>query len=387
MSKLMHTLRLQPYWIALVILILLTLWVASGMLFAEQTDNAQARKEAKHRDAGLVSVRAERVHAKPITREINLYGRTEPNRGVTLRSEVSGLVVKVYVTEGQRVKEGEPLIDIETSDLVNRLKSAKSTLAQRKIELEGAESLGQKGYQSKVNLAQAQANLETAVSEVSTLELALSKSTLRAPFDGIVNERHVELGDLLKDGDEVAMLVDLDPLIITADVTESDVQALTLGQKASGRMISNDTVTGTIRYISSVSDMGTNTFNVEVAIDNPDTKYLAGMSTELSVPLRTTLAVRITPSVMALDEEGNLGVKTVVDEHVKFIPIDIVKSDSQGVWLGGMGEITDVITLGHGFVRDGDKVKVTYVEGDMGQQQAAGGSSNNAQSSADLQAQ
>ncbi|WP_339767129.1 efflux RND transporter periplasmic adaptor subunit [uncultured Paraglaciecola sp.] len=362
MSKLMHTLRLKPYWIALVILVILTIWVASGMLFAEPDSDAQTRKDAKHRDVGLVSVRVERVNAQPITREINLYGRTEPNRSVTLRSEVSGLVEKIYVTEGQSVKQGEPLIDIETSDLVNRLTSAKSTLAQRKIELEGAKSLGQKGYQSKSNLAQAQANLELAVSEVSTIELALSKSTLSAPFDGIVNERNVELGDLLKDGDKVATLVDLNPLIIAADVTETDVQALTLGQQASGRMVSGQTLNGKIRYVSSVSDMGTNTFRVEVAINNPNNQHLAGMSTELSVPLKTTMAVRITPSVMALDEAGNIGVKTVVDEHVKFIPIDIVKSDSQGVWLGGMGDITDVITLGHGFVRDGDKVNVVYVD-------------------------
>jgi multidrug efflux system membrane fusion protein len=80
------------------------------------------------------------------------------------------------------------------------------------------------------------------------------------------------------------------------------------------------------------------------------------------------MAVRITPSVMALDEDGNLGVKTVVNEHVKFIPIDIVKSDSQGVWLGGMGDITDVITLGHGFVRDGDKVNAIYNDSEMSQQ-------------------
>jgi multidrug efflux system membrane fusion protein len=65
---------------------------------------------------------------------------------------------------------------------------------------------------------------------------------------------------------------------------------------------------------------------------------------------------------MALDEQGNLGVKTVVDQHVKFVPIDIVKSDSQGVWLSGMGQQADIITLGHGFVRDGDKVEVVRAD-------------------------
>jgi multidrug efflux system membrane fusion protein len=65
---------------------------------------------------------------------------------------------------------------------------------------------------------------------------------------------------------------------------------------------------------------------------------------------------------MALDEQGNLGVKIGVDEHVKFVPIDLGKSDRQGVWLSGMGQQADIITLGHGFVRDGDKVEVVRVD-------------------------
>jgi multidrug efflux system membrane fusion protein len=89
---------------------------------------------------------------------------------------------------------------------------------------------------------------------------------------------------------------------------------------------------------------------------------MAGMSTELALPLETTWAMRISPAVMALDEQGNLGVKTVVDEHVKFVPIDIVKSDSQGVWLSGMGQQAEIITIGHGFVKDGDKVEVVRVD-------------------------
>jgi multidrug efflux system membrane fusion protein len=99
-----------------------------------------------------------------------------------------------------------------------------------------------------------------------------------------------------------------------------------------------------------------------VEVPNPDFTQMAGMSTELALPLETTWAMRISPAVMALDEQGNLGVKTVVDEHVKFVPIDIVKSDSQGVWLSGMGQQADIITLGHGFVRDGDKVEVVRTD-------------------------
>lgn len=358
MSKLKHKLREQPFWIAIVIFVLLSVWVASGMLFAEDQDESQARKAAKHKISPLVKVKVERTTAQQVTREIGLYGRTEPDRVATLRAEVEGLVEQVFAQEGDFVKKGQKLIAIETSDLNNRLKSAKASLKQMELELQGAKSLGQQGYQSKVNMAQAVANLELAASQVSTLDRGLRKSVITAPFDGVINQRYIEVGDLLKVGDEVAMLVDLNPLVISADVTETNVRKLSVGQQARGRMVSGQQLVGHIRYISSVSDMGTNTFKIEVAVPNADNQYMAGMSTELSLPLQSTLAVRVSPSVMALDEEGNLGVKTVVNDHVKFIPIDIVKSDSQGVWLAGMQAITDVIVLGHGFVRDGDKVEV-----------------------------
>jgi multidrug efflux system membrane fusion protein len=275
---------------------------------------------------------------------------------------VKGLVKQVHVQRGQKVTKGQPIVSLEKSDYVSRLKSAQASLKQREAELKGARSLQDKGFQSETALAQAVANLEMAKADVVSYELAVYKSDIIAPFDGVVNDRYVEVGDLLKDGDRVAMLVDLDPLVITANVTESHIQALVNNQAAVGRMVSGEVLQGKIRYISSISEPGTNTFKVEVEVPNPDFSQMAGMSTELALPLQKTWAMRITPAVMALDEQGNLGVKTVVDQHVKFVPIDIVKSDSQGVWLSGMGQQADIITLGHGFVRDGDKVEVVRAD-------------------------
>ena len=228
--------------------------------------------------------------------------------------------------------------------------------------MKGAQSLKKQGYQSQTALAQAVANVEMAKADVVSYELAVLKSQVIAPFAGIINQRFVEIGDFLKEGDNIAILVDLDPLVITANVTEINVQALKTQQQASGRMVSGDVLQGKIRYISSISELGTNTFKIEVEVPNPDLTQMAGMSTELALPLETTWAMRISPAVMALDELGNLGVKIVENEYVKFVPIDIIKSDSQGVWLSGMGQQADIITLGHGFVRDGDKVEVVRVD-------------------------
>ncbi len=357
MSGIILTLRRQPVWIALAIFVILCLWVASGSLLAEQP---LAKKPSLNKV--IPKVRVERLTAESVQRQITLYGRTEPDRVATMRAEVRGQVEEVLVTEGQSVKAGDILIKIDSNDLHQRLVSAKATLSQRKIELEGANSLGKKGYQSQAALAQAVANVEAAKAEVQNLQLAIDNLHVVAPFDGVVNERFVEVGDLLKDGDNIATIVDLDPLVVVADVTESYIQQLNVGQAANGRLVSGQQVEGQIRYISSVSTQGTNTFKIEVKVDNPQGKLLAGMSTELAIPFQQTWAMKITPAVMALDEQGNLGVKTVEDDIVKFVPIDIVKSDSEGVWLAGLGQQADVITLGHGFVRDGDKVEVVKTD-------------------------
>jgi multidrug efflux system membrane fusion protein len=354
-----NKLRQQPAWIALIIFIALCLWVASGMLKAQNENDSAKPKSAA---IPLVKVMVEHINAAEVTREINLYGRTEPDRIATLRSEVKGLVEDVHVQEGERVSKGQKIISLEKSDVVSRLQSAKATLKQREVELKGAESLKAQGFQSQTALAQATANLEMAKADVVSFELAVFKSHIIAPFDGIINQRFVEVGDFLKEGDNIAILVDLDPLVITANVTEVNVQALKTQQQATGRMVSGEVLQGKIRYISSISELGTNTFKIEVEVPNPNYTQMAGMSTELALPLETTWAMRISPAVMSLDEQGNLGVKTVVDEHVKFVPIDIVKSDSQGVWLSGMGQQADVIILGHGFVRDGDKVEVVRAD-------------------------
>jgi len=362
MSSVLTKLRQQPAWIALAIVIVLTLWIASGMLFAGDAAKTNPNKVEKHHVSPLVKVTVSLTHAEEVNREITLYGRTEPDRIATLRAEVKGLVQEIYVQEGQFVAAGEKILRLESTDAANRLLSAKAMLKQREMELDGAKSLGKQGYQSQVTLAQAQANLAMAQTEVNNLQLAISKALITAPFAGVVNERFVEVGDLLRDGDQIASLVDLDPLVITANVTQGNVQGLQVNQLAAGRLVGGEIVEGKVRFISSVSEPGTNTFKIEVAVPNPGQKQLAGMSTELALPLQKTWAIRVTPSVMALDEEGNLGVKTVVDKHVKFIPIDIVKSDSQGVWLSGMGQQADIITLGHGFVRDGDEVDAVYAD-------------------------
>lgn len=354
MSALITRFRQQPVWLALIITLALILWIASGMV-SGQTEGPE-KKQSK---SLLQKVEVTRFVADRVNKEVSIYGRTEPDRVVTLRAEYAARVVSVNVPEGATVQADEVLFQLDERDLQQQIRSAEATVRQRQLELQGADSLKKQGLQSEVNIAQAMAQLEAAKTQLLSLQIMLQNTQVRAPYAGVLNTHAVEVGDYVKVGDPLATLVDLDPLVISADVTENDVASLRSGQTAQARMVSGKQLSGKVRYIASMSNEGTNTFKVEVAVPNPEGQYLAGMSTQLVIPLQESLAVRVTPAVMSLDERGELGVKTVDEtDTVHFIPINMVKSDNEGVWLSGLGAQADIITLGQGFVRHGDKVEV-----------------------------
>lgn len=357
-----HILARKPYLVAIFISLLLVLWMVSGQLQADDTTQAVAPESQKESPKALppAQVQVTTFNAVPVAREITLYGRTEPDRQATLKAQVKGLITKVLVKRGARVSQNQPLVQLARNDLDARQAQAEARLAQRRIEYAGAQSLNLKGYQGKANLAASKANLSTAEAELEKIRLDIGRTMIRAPFPGVLNERYVEVGDYVGIGDRLALIVDLDPLVVKADVTEAQVHRLKNGQTAAALMLDKTRHQGDIRYISSLSHEGTNTFKIEVALANPDYALRAGFSTELSIFLDKVPAIKVSPALLTLDEKGNIGIKTVVDDKVVFTPIQMVKSQSDGVWLTGMGQQAKVISLGQGLVREGDPVTAVY---------------------------
>lgn len=357
MSTLRSTLSNKPWILALIMTLLLVLWMSSGNAESSEPEDASENKEQV-----LQKVEVTRFNADDVAKTLTLYGRSEPDRQAMLKAEVSGKITEVFEKRGSVVKKGEPLVRIAMNDLEAQLASAKATVKQRQMEYKGIKSLSDKGLQDESRLAQTEANLARAKADVARLELAVKNTLIVAPFDGMLNERFVEVGDYVQVGDNTAQVVDLNPLVIRAAVTEMDVTSLTKQQAATAKFVNGKTVSGNIRYIATVADDKTNTFEIEVAIENPDREWLAGASAELEVPLQTSLAIKVSPAVLALDEDGSVGVKTVQQDIVYFQPIDIVKTDDDGMWLAGLGQSADIITLGQGFVRAGDKVDAKFAD-------------------------
>jgi multidrug efflux system membrane fusion protein len=348
----------KPLFQASLIAAAFMLWMTTGTTGGqgEQTDNATSNTANAVVTKPIPQVRTQQFDAQLVARSISLYGRTAADRETNLGAEIAGRVEAVLAKRGSFVNKGDIIVRMEKNDLPQLLMRAKTLYKQREIEYEGAKKLAAQGFQGKARLAEAASALMDASTNVFTIKLQLEKTVIIAPISGILNERHVEVGDYLAKGDPIAIIADINPLIIKADVTELDVTNVQLQQVAKVRLVSGQEITGKVRYISRVANAATNTFRIEVAIDNTDLTLSAGGSAELSLPLRQEWAVKLSPSTLALDEEGVIGVKTVVDKHVVFTPVDILKADAQGSWLTGLGKNPEVITVGQGFVRAGDQV-------------------------------
>lgn len=342
----------KSYFTAMGILLLLVVWMISGVL--EALDEPKIHPPVEHY---IPTVQTQIFPLIRIDNTLKMFGRTEPDREVRIKSEISGQISAIVVAEGQKVKKGQLLLTVDKRDLPERLTKAKLKLKQRVAEQLAAKDLHQKSYTSNVDLAAADALVAEAQAEVKQLQLALQDTQITAPFSGIIEKRFVEVGDYVAVGAEVLQLVDLDPLVVHVDISERHRNRVKQGIKADIKTLNSEQFEGEIRYLGSLSQNGTNTFAAEIIIDNPNMKMSAGVSTEVELHLGQATAIQVTPAVLAIDEVGNIGVKSVENNRVKFTLANIVKSDQDTMWLNGFDSDTHIITRGQGFVKEGMEVK------------------------------
>jgi multidrug efflux system membrane fusion protein len=346
----------RPKFIALGLAILVSLWLLSGLFGKKpaETDSAASTGDS----TGVISVQIQAQVAQPVTRNLSIYGRTAPVRQVELKAETSGRVTELGVRRGALAKTGDMLLKLDLRDRQARLDQARAGVAQQEASYQGQLELKPQGYVSDTQLAETLAKLETARAELTRAELDLEYMTIRAPFKGTVQERNVEIGDYVRAGDPVVTFVDNTSLIVTGSIAEQDAGFARVGNFATAHLVTGQEVSGKIRYIAPVADESTRTFTVELELPNPNGKLPAGVTTEMRIPAGKVLAYRVSPSILTLDAEGKLGIKTVdQDGVVAFNQITIARSGVNGIWVTGLPEQANIIVVGQGYVSPGQTVK------------------------------
>ncbi|MEP0775023.1 MAG: efflux RND transporter periplasmic adaptor subunit, partial [Acidobacteriota bacterium] len=155
-----------------------------------------------------------------------------PNRRAVLAAEVGGAVERLTVTEGARVREGETLVSIDTRALQQALAEAEAVYRRAQADFERAEQLAERRSITRQQLIDARAAHDVALARLESARLQLSKSQVKAPWDGTVAVKRVEVGDFAVPGQPLLELVDTARLKVRAFAPAADVPYLKEGAPA-----------------------------------------------------------------------------------------------------------------------------------------------------------
>ncbi len=329
-----------------------------------------------------VTYEFENVQKRNISSSVTATGTVEPVTKVEVGTQVSGIVSKLYADYNSTVKKGDIIAELDKTNLLNELASAKSNLASSKSEYEyqlknytrmktlhEKQLISDNDYESAVlSYEKAKNTYEMNHIEVNKAQTNLGYATITSPIDGVVLSREVEEGQTVNAGMETPTLYiiarDLTDMRVIADVDEADIGGVTEGQRVTFTVDAypNDTFEGKVTQVRQEATEESNVITYEVVISapNPDLKLKPGLTANvtiytleknhvLSVPAK---ALRFTPNKSlispeneVIDCEGNHKVWTREGQTFKAHSVEVgISNGSLTEILSGIGEGTQVIT-------------------------------------------
>ena len=289
--------------------------IISLLIFLQQSLVASEWGKAEKTEKKLFNVQVVESLATTINDSIDFSSTTEASRRIEIKSEVMTTVDQVMIKAGTLVKKGQHIIKLDDFD-TNK-------------ELFDIDLLSQNEF---------------------------NKVALFAPFSGILLDGHKIGGELVMPGEKVYELIDLSSLKIFGYINENEILSISLNNEVSISILGEE-IEGKIDYISPISDPNTKTFEIVVKVDNKNYRYKDGLSSMISIKKGEVLAHKISPSILALGNDGALGVKVINDESkVMFKEIEVIEDTSEYMLVTGLNEKEQLIIVGQQYVSTGEEV-------------------------------
>ena len=335
-------------------------WMATGQaVFSGQESEGATpppAERAKNAQTQTVRVATKTITVQDRQSVLTIRGRTQADIKVSVRAETTAIVRERLVKKGQWVKKGTLLCRLDEGSRVANVARAEAALAQADFDLNARQTLAQKGFAAKSQIAALTAQRDAALASLKEAKLELDRINITAPFDGMVQGRLAEIGDQLQAGDICAELMDPDPMLVVGQVSEREIRLIKAGTRANVSLVTGEQLDGVVRYVSSVSDTETRTFLVEVEVPNQDNLLLDGVTAVANLALPPMKAHQMSPANLTLSDKGEVGVMLVIEGAAQFTPVEIIAIDNSGVWLSGLPDQASVITVGQEYVISGQTV-------------------------------
>jgi len=281
--------------------------------------------------------------------EIAATGQIEAVQSIDLRPEVDGRIVEILIREGQEVEQGTPLFKVDDAQLRAQVAQleAQRDLAQQ--ALARAKDLAQQNASSTADLEKAEAESRSAQAQYDLQRIRLERTTVRAPFAGVVGQRYVSLGDYVNNTTKLASLHTVNPQRATFQVPERFARSLAPGQAVTFRVaaIAGRDFIGQVDFVDPIVQLPGRTILVKARAPNPQHLLQPGMFIEARLVTAVRSQAVVVPEDAVVPAAGSIFVWVVADG----------KADRRKVTLGvrtpGFVEVTDGVKAGEQVVTGG----------------------------------
>jgi membrane fusion protein (multidrug efflux system) len=220
---------------------------------------------------------------KPWQSDVEAVGSVAAVQGVTLSADQPGVVDKISFQSGSRVQAGDALVSLDTRQERAQLAAAQAQRDLAKSNLDRTRRLFDQQVAAQADLDQVTALYKQADANVSEIQAAIERKTIRAPFSGVAGIRQVNLGQYLHSGDPVVPLQSMDPVYVNFSVPQQQAPMLRPGAAVIASTDSAGTHSGRITAINPVVDDATRNVQVQATFSNPRGALRPGMYVTVQV--------------------------------------------------------------------------------------------------------
>ena len=234
-------------------------------------------------------VTVETVTSSLWTPTIEAIGFIEPNQGVTLTTEVNGVIDKISFDSGSQVKEGQLLLSLDSKVEKANLKSTQARLPAAEAKYKRYKGLYKKGSISKESYDEAEANYFSLAADIESMKASIERREIKAPFSGVVGIRNVYLGEYLQPSTDIVRLEDTSIMRLRFTVPQTDISRINIGQDIDITVDSypNDVFKGSISAIEPAVNIQSGLIQVQADIPNNGGKLRSGMFAQADIILPT----------------------------------------------------------------------------------------------------
>jgi membrane fusion protein (multidrug efflux system) len=312
-----------------------------------------------------------------ISYTVSAVGSLKTLEDVTISPKKAGIIEKIFVKEGDRVKKGQILVQLDPVDAKlqvdmseARVKEAEASLETNRTTL----SRYQKLFETKVIPQQTyddlhlKVKLDEARLTLAKAELNLAKQNLLdhqivSPIEGVVNVKIAALGEHVNVApkDEILKIVQMDPLELEFYVPENWATMVRLGSRVgfTVKAFSEERFSATLQFISPTADPSTRNVRMKALVQNPHHRLKPGFFTEVSIPTGTNPNAFLIPETALLSEEGKFFVFLIQDGVARRREVETgMRREGQVELVKGIQKGQQVVTAGHEQLNDGMKVEI-----------------------------